>query len=498
MNQVKDDQVDLVVKNGKVVTPGGILDVGVAIDKGKIVAIATEQNLPKARKVVDAKGKYVMPGVVDPEAHPGHSEPLDLDADTETKAAVAGGVTTWGILNPSPRMGQMPFKRLSEPEDVVSFLDVFPTFIDTMEKSSMIDFFFTPELETDQQALEIPQTLEKYGVTSYKFYLHTRRVGNDTYWGAQRTGHVLGFDDGTVYLAMEQTGKIENGLMALHCDNWEISRIFEKRLVEAGRTDLGAWSEKTPNWLEAQTIRAYAYIGKMAKCPLYIMHITTPESIAELVKARSEGIEIYGQTGPHYLSLNKDEGWKISVSLRDKEAVEATWAAVADGTINTVGSDHVTARGSRAEMSGNGNVWKMASGFPSRVETSLPVMLSEGVNKGRITFQRLVELFCENPARIYGIYPKKGTISVGSDGDLAIVDLKKKVTVTDAMMHTRPGWSVYAGKELTGWPVMTILRGQVVMEWKDGEAKSKITAPPAGKYLPRTPGKRYYPLGRRC
>ena len=222
------------------------------------------------------------------------------------------------------------------------------------------------------------------------------------------------------------------------------------------------------------------------------------ESIAELVKARSEGIEIYGQTGPHYLSLNKDEGWKISVALRDKEAVEATWEAVADGTINTVGSDHVTARGPRAEMSGDGNVWKMASGFPSRVETSLPVMLSEGVNKDRISFSRLVELFCEIPARIYGIYPKKGTITVGSDGDLAIVDLKKKVKVTDAMMHTRPGWSVYAGKELTGWPVMTILRGQVVMEWKEGEAKSRITGVPNGKYLPRTPGRRYYPLGRRC
>ena len=101
MNQLKDDQVDLVVKNGQVVTPAGILEVGIAIDDGKIVAIATEPNLPKARKVIDAKGKYVMPGVVDPEAHPGHTESLDLDADTETKAAVAGGVTTWGILNPA-------------------------------------------------------------------------------------------------------------------------------------------------------------------------------------------------------------------------------------------------------------------------------------------------------------------------------------------------------------------------------------------------------------
>lgn len=491
----RDSKVDMVVKNGMVVTPAGISRVGIAIDKGKFVAITTEENLPEGMRIIDASGKYVMPGVIDPEGHPGHSEPLDLDADTETKAASAGGVTTWGILNPSPRMGQRPHKRDVDPEDVVSFMGVFPKAVEIMEKSSVVDFFFTFELETDEQALEIPQYVEKFGVTSHKFYLHCQRMGIDTYWGARRTGHAVGFDDGTVYLAMENIAKIKNhGLMCLHCDNWEIARIFEKRLIESGRKDLSAWTERTPNWLEAHHIRAYSYIAKVTKCPIYIMHITTPESIAELVRAKSEGITIYGQTGPHYLSLTKDDGWKVSVALRDRESIEALWAAVSNGTIDTLGSDHVVARGSREEMDGKGNVWEMKSGFPSRVETSLPVILSEGVNKGRISFPRLVQLFCENPARIFGLYPKKGAITVGADADLAIVDLNKNLKVTNSMMHTRPGWSVYTGREIKGWPVMTILRGEVVMEWKEREAKSKIIAKPMGEYLPRKPNYALYPL----
>lgn len=491
----RESKVDLVVKNGRVVTPAGLSKMGIAIDKGKFVALGTQDNLPEGRRVIDVQGKYVMPGVVDPEGHPGHSEPLDVDADTETKAAAAGGVTTWGILNPSPRMGQRPHKTLTAPEDVVSFLEVFPDAVKIMETNSVVDFFFTFELETDEQALEIPIYVERFGVTSHKFYLHCQRMGVDTYWGAQRTGHVLGFDDGTVYLAMENIAKIKNhGLMCLHCDNWEIARIFEKRLIEAGRKDLFAWTERTPNWLEAHHIRAYSYIAKVTKCPIYIMHITTPESIEELKKARAEGITIYGQTGPHYLSLTGHDGWKVSVALRSRESVEALWEAVSDGTINTVGSDHVVARGCREEMDGKGNVWEMKSGFPSRVETSLPVMLSEGVNKGRISFPRLVQLFCENPARIFGLYPKKGAITVGGDADLTIVDLDKKVKVTDSMMHTRPAWSVYAGREIKGWPVMTILRGNVVMEWKDGDARSRIMSDPIGKYLPRNPNDALYPL----
>ncbi len=490
----REPQVDLVVRNGQVVTTGGIARVDIAIDKGKIAALGVGENIPAGRQVVDVSGKYVMPGVVDPEAHPGHSEPLDLDAISETRAAAAGGVTTWGILNASPRMGQKPHKVLCEPEDVVSFFPVWQEFIDTMESNSVVDFFFTPELETDDQACEIPLYAERLGITSFKFYLHCQRMGLDTYWGAQRIGHVLGFDDGTVFLAMENIAKMRNGLMVLHCDNWEIARIFEKRLIEAGRKDLAAWSERTPNWLEAQSIRAYAYIAKKTNCPVYIMHITTPESVEELVRARAEGITIYGQTGPQYLTLTKDTGWKVSVALRDQDSVEATWAAVADGTINTIGSDHVVARGSRASMDGNGNVWDMKSGFPSRVETLLPIMLSEGVNKGRISFPRLVELLCENPARIYGLYPKKGGLAIGGDADLTVVDLNKNVQVTDEMMHTRPGWSIYSGWEFKGWPVMTILRGQVVMEWKEGEKKSRIVAKPMGKYLPRIPNASLYPL----
>ena len=121
----------------------------------------------------------------------------------------------------------------------------------------------------------------------------------------------------------------------------------------------------------------------------------------------------------------------------------------------------------------------------------LPLMLDEGINKGRITLQRLVEMMCEAPARIFGLYPRKGCLQVGSDGDVVLVDLKRTETITNDMVHTRPKWTILEGRELTGWPVMTILRGEVLMEWPEGEPRSRIVATGKGRYIPRTPGSRF-------
>jgi dihydropyrimidinase/dihydroorotase len=138
-----------------------------------------------------------------------------------------------------------------------------------------------------------------------------------------------------------------------------------------------------------------------------------------------------------------------------------------------------------------GDVWKTISGFPSRVEMILPLMLHEGINKGRISLEKLVEVMCENPARIFGIYPRKGTLQVGSDGDVVIVDLKRRVTVKNEMIHSRPAWTIIEGWEIIGWPVMTIRRGEVLMEWPEGEPKSRIVATSKGQYLARRPGSRF-------
>ena len=486
------ERVDLLIANGNVVFREGTRPANLAISGGKVVAILQPGLEIDASRVIDATGKHVLPGLVDPEGHPGHSFPLDIDLETESPAAAAGGVTTWGIQDPSPRMGKKPFKQDTEPADVVSFHDVMDIAIKTGHENCITDFYFTPQLETDQQAEEVIEYAEKYGVTSYKFYCHAKHPEIAAkLWYVYRSGLATGFDDGVVYKTLENVAKMgPPGIVSFHPENFEIVRVFSQRLMDAGRMDMEAWTDRSPDFVEAHHIRQYAYLAKIAKCPMYVQHTTTAESLLAIRQAKDEGVEIYSQSNPVYLCLPAGT-WKINVPLRYPETMERLWEAAKNGEIDALGSDHVVSHGSRAEMEVPGDVWKTTSGFPSRVEMMLPLMLDEGINKGRITLQRLVEMMCEAPARIFGLYPRKGCLQVGSDGDVVLVDLKRTETITNDMVHTRPKWTILEGRELTGWPVMTILRGEVLMEWPEGEPRSRIVATGKGRYIPRTPGSRF-------
>lgn len=488
-------EVELVVKNGRIVTSSRIFDGAVAIDKGKVAAVCLGTSIPDAKKVIDVKGKTILPGVIDPEAHPGR--PIAKDIKIEGRAAAAGGITCWGMQSPSPRMGPHFDPATAKPEDVVSFHEVVPFCREACEKDCSVDFFFTPMLESDQQATEIPEYATKYGITSYKFYLHCKDHELAKNW-AHSSGLLRGFDSGTVFIAMENVAKMgPPGIVSLHCEDWEIARVIEDRLRKQGRGDMAAWSDRSPPFTEAIHVAQYAYLAKVTGCPIHIQHVTTPETLEEIQRAKDRGVKIYGQTGPHYLSLTKDV-WRINVPLRDQETIEKLWDALAKGLIDAIGSDHVVSRtrGTRQQMEAKGNVWQTTTGFPSRVESFLPVMLSEGINKGRISLQRLVEVSSENPAKIWGLYPRKGSLLPGADADLTVVDLDKKLTVRSDMIHSTPGWSIYEGTELKGWPIMTIIRGEVVMQWEDASPKSDVIGPPRGKYIPRVAGSSYYPMDK--
>lgn len=478
---------DLVVVNGRVVTPGGVINGGVAIKDGRIVSVGADAAMPRAKRRIDAKGKYVLPGIVDPEGHPGHSHPLELDARTESRAAAAAGVTTWGVMNPSPRFGAEPWKEFAEPEDVVSFFDVFERGRKIWDTESVVDSFFIFQLETDEQANEIPEYVRQLGVSNFKFYNHVRRLDRDAFWYAQKTGLACGFDDGTFFLACEKAAEVD-GVVHFHPENWEISRILERRLLDAGREDMGAWDDRSPWYTESHHVRSFSYWGKITGCALYVQHTTNPYTLHEIKRAREDGIKLYSQTGAPWLYFTRDD-WRINTPLRNRVAVEAVWEALADGTIDCVGSDHVVASGTREAMAAEG-VWsRKKSGFPSRVEMMLPIMLHEGVNKGRISIERLVEVCASVPAKLFGIYPQKGVIAPGSDGDLVLVDIDKEVTVTDDMVHSRAGWTLLHGHTIKGWPVMTILRGKVISEWHEGDVRATVEGPPEGRYIPRVPAK---------
>ena len=468
-------RADIVFKNGLIVTPTGKFEGAVAVAGGKIAAVGAERSLPRAEREIDLAGKCLLPGLIDPEAHLGSHRSLADDFRSETRAAVAAGVTTWGLQLTSLFITGGADK-VSGPGDIPSFVGAMPLFYEA-SRSSVIDFFLTPILGTDDHVEEISRLAKEHGVTSFKFHLQMQG-GWKPSWPA------YAFDDGTVYSAFEKIANLgPPGIALLHCENWEIARVLQKRLMDSGRADMGAWDDRSPAFAEAGHARTYLYYARIAGCPVYLVHVTTRETIAELEQAKRDGLIVYSEIGSHYLVLHKD-AWKINVPLRDRSTHEALWRALESAAIDCIGSDHVAHERTRESME-TGNVWTTVSGFPSRVEGMLPMMLSEGVNKGRISIERLAQVASETPARIFGLYPRKGVIIPGADADLVVVDLKRRAKVTREMLHTATPWSIYEGWEVTGWPVMTLVRGEIVMEWPDGEPRARVSDVATGCYQRR-------------
>jgi dihydropyrimidinase/dihydroorotase len=466
---------DLVFKNGLIVTPSGVIEGGVAIVDGKIGAVGSAAFLPQAEREIDLSGKYLLPGVIDPECHLGSHRALADDFQTETRAAAAAGVTTWGMQLVSLAITGAA-DQVKGPADIPSFTKAMPLFYQAA-RAAAIDFFLTPIISTDEHVREIPYLASEHGISSFKLHLQMQGPWKPS-WPAYF------FDDGSVYSVFQSVAKLGAPALALlHCENWEIAQVLQKQLMDAGRTDMGAWDDRSPAFTEAGHARTYLYYARNAGCPIYVVHCTTKETVAEIERAKAEGLTVYSEIGTHYLVLHKD-AWKINVPLRERSTHEALWQALASGAIDCIGSDHVAHTRSRESME-TGNVWTTISGFPSRVEGMLPMMLSEGVNKGRISIERLAQVASENPARIFGLYPKKGAIIPGADADLVVVDLKRRAQITKELLHTVTPWSIYEGWEVTGWPIMTLVRGNVVMEWPDDAPHAKVTDASPGQYLRR-------------
>ncbi len=497
--------VDLVIKNARLVFPSGVQEGGVAVDEGKIVAIAKTPNLPQASKVIDAKNHFVMPGAVDGHTHIGGKYLLEQDFKTETPGAAAGGVTTIGIMHGSARAGKT-YKQFVTPEDTIPWSKAFPVAKATGESTSMIDFFYTPYLNTDEQAEEIPQLAKNYGITSFKFYgslktAMTTHVGPN--W-KMRMGMPANYDDGLIYRGFEKIGQLGNpGIALVHCENTEVAKVYMDRLRAQGRIDPPAWLERSPGWLEAEHVNRFSYYARITNSALYILHLSSRQGLAECLKSRNDGTRIIVETCPQYLikTMYDREGVKLKVNppIRTKEDNEALWEGVRNGSIQSLGTDHVVTSVEEKLVQGDvggplddkfdasANIWCTGSGFVG-METAIPLMLSEGVHKGRITLEKLVEIYCQNPAYYLGLYPKKGAIALGSDADLVILDMDKKMKVEAGALHSYADFSIYEGMELKGWPMMTILRGEVVSENREITGKHGY-----GRSQYRTLGQQYCP-----
>lgn len=487
--------VDTVVKNGQLVTPSGIIKASLAIDNSIITGVGSDEHLPKGDRVIDADGKYVFPGIIDPHTHPGAQRPFPEDVKDITRLAAYSGITTVIGVCKSTRIGRS-FKELSDPEDAVSYLEIFPEAKRIIEENACVDFAFSWAIQSDQHAEQVPLYAEKCGVTSFKFYIGYKKA--DPY--TRHIGLPTDIDDGTIYLGFEKIGQIGYpGLAMIHAENMEVNRIFVKRTLNSGRGDLRDWNARSPSFSESQHIRAYSGLAEAAGCTLYVVHVSTDEGLMEVGESRRRGLKVYAETCPQYLMIHDKEDppgiyGKVNPPIRSKEHNEALWQGVNRGMIDCIGTDHVPTTMHLKEIrrfktmgsihmpkvaeAQNLNIWNVGGAFTGS-HTMFPAVLDGAVKRG-VPLETLVKICSENTARVFGFYPKKGVLSVGSDADLTIVDLSVTKKVSEELFPDT--YSVFEGRELKGWPQTTLLRGQTVLE--RGEFVGK---PGKGVYLHRRP-----------
>ncbi|MBI4528748.1 MAG: amidohydrolase family protein [Deltaproteobacteria bacterium] len=451
--------LDLVIRNARIVSPLGVNTGEIGVKDGKITALDGPGSALAASSIVDAGGKYVIPGIVDPHVHLGLRNPFGTDVRTETRAAAAGGVTSIGIhLNVKGQTLKEGFER-----------EAFGTFKSNFEENAIVDgFFHVPIL--DEVTFEEMPVYPKIGITSYKLT-----------WGEVGAAGDVG-----LYRVMERLSSLGDRVRGIiHAENREIAAFLADRLANEGRKDFPAWNDSRPWFCEAEFMEKSILFAEVTKAPIYFEHVTIGRAMEILTRAKMRGVNVKAETCPQYLTLTSAEKGvlpsfppygHVNPPLRDKQSNEMLWDGIAKGIIDCIGSDHAPYT---TQQKGD-DLWAAPPGIGNIMEMTLPLLLSEGVNKGRISIEKLVEICCYAPAKIFGVYPQKGGIVVGADADLVIVDENEKRKVSAKKLHSLCDWTVFEGWELTGWPVATFLRGQLTA--KDGEI---VSQPGAGKWLAR-------------
>ncbi len=461
-----DFEFDIAIIGAEVVVPEqGRQHKTVAIFEGRIAALLDPDAPFAARRVIDAAGKAIIPGVIDPHTHIGYEgyRGIPLDAmpshfDTETESALVGGVTTL----------------LCTYRNAPPYHEIWEEMIKAGDEYSRIDFAYSLGITNDAQRAKISEYYRDFGVSSFKFYMAYR--GEE----AKATGNAYNtYDDGLLYESMEAIADIPGGIAMVHPENIEIIVRLQRRLRELGRVDLAAWSDSRPGFTEAENIRRALFLGEQVGCDVYIPHLSAAISLDSVIEHRARGTNhAYVETCPQYLTHTKNSSvgllGKVNPPLREQADTEALWAAIAAGEVDTVGTDHC---GVLREVKAP-DIWTAVPGFPG-MATMLPVLLTQ-VSRGQLSLERVVEVTSYNTAKIFNLYPTKGTLLPGSDADLVIIDLALSRTVTPELLRSRSDFTIYDGFELTGWPVLTMLRGRVAME--DGVT---LAEPGWGEYRPR-------------
>ncbi len=451
--------MDLVIRGATVVTAGGrgALDVGVA--EGRIAQLGGRLSAPRE---IDARGLVVTPGGVDPHVHltpptrtPGGWRWVD-DWTSGTRAALAGGVTSVG--------------NISFPEAGETLAEVVERDRAEAEAEALADFFLHPVLmEPDAANLDAIEALHRAGHTSIKVFLSFRRFDRNV----------------PAYLeAMRRVAKA-GGVALVHCEDAAIIDCCCNLLREQGREDPRFYPESRPVQAEVVATQRAVGFAETTGCPTYVVHLASARALEACHDGRARGVPIYVETRPLYLHLSRErfdrpDGAKYAGAppLRERVDVDAMWAGLRFGGIDALATDHapwmLADKLDPAQRAG-----ELRQGVAD-LETCLPMLVSAGVRRGRLSWEQFVAVTSTNPAKLFGLYPRKGSLTVGADADLVVWDPEAVRIIDGASMESNADFSPYDGWRVTGWPRYTISRGEVV-----AEAGSILATPGRGALAPR-------------
>jgi dihydropyrimidinase len=457
---------DTIIRGGTVATASDTFTCDIGISSGRIAALG--ENLGTAREIVDAKGLLVLPGGIDSHVHIAQLSGPDIvmadDFASATRSAAFGGNTM-----------VLPFAMQQKGQ---SLREVVTEYHKKADGQCYIDVSFHLIIAdaTDRVLGQELPALVHDGYTSFKVFM--------TYEG-------LALSDMEMLNVMS-VARETGALVMIHAENYDAIRFLTDRLERAGKTQPHHHATSRPIPVEREATHRAISLAELVDVPIMIVHVSNGEAMEEIRRAQTRGLKVYGETCPQYLVLTeKDleglnmEGAKYVCSPppRDKASQQAGWQALQQGVFSLFSSDHCPFRyddpkGKLAPKGRTSFRW-VPNGIPG-VETRLPILFSEGVSKGRISLNEFVALTSTNHARTYGLYPKKGTIAVGADADIAIWDPNRELTISQSLMHGGSDYTPYEGIKVKGWPVATMVRGKFVM--RDGKLVGTLGA---GEYVAR-------------
>ncbi len=441
---------DTVIVDSHVVLPQGVLDKNILIDDGKIVGLT--KDVPSCDHKINGSGLVSIPGPIDTHVHYGVYSPINHAAKTESHAAAIGGITT-----------MMRMLRLGDP-----FSDSLQSQLDVSSQNHYIDYAIHASIFTTQQINEMNFCVEK-GITSFKIYMNLGgEVGHVYMDMPPNSSDLVAAKVDVTDELVKQTVKAAAELgcpVLVHAEDYESCGCGIKTAKEKHQDGLSAWSSSRSPEFEAKAIKTVSKFGRDYDCVIYFVHIGSERALKQIEEEKKLGTKIFVETCPHYLTLSyeKQSGYlaKVMPPIRTENDRKAIWNALSENFIDTIGTDHV-ANQIKLKLGGD-DVWSALAGFPG-VGTSLPILLNDGINQNKITLQQLVKFTSTNAAQIFGMFPQKGSFEKNSDADITMLDLKKEKKVTSDLFGSFSDYIVYEGRNLKGWPVKTIVRGELISE----------------------------------